>query len=75
MIIDYASSRAKLYKVVHGKDLVFGDMKPPAPEPENNSKSCSSKRDRLYIFHVPGPQLDVTTVATQREESRKILRE
>lgn len=30
-------SRAKLYKAVHGKELVFADMKPPS-EPENNRK-------------------------------------
>jgi hypothetical protein len=72
-------SRAKLYKAVHGKDLVFADMKPPAPEPENNRTSplvWSFRKDNSLSLLFPlGPQIDVTTVATQREESRKILRE
>lgn len=32
------TNRAKLYKAMHGKELVFSDMKPPPPEPENNRK-------------------------------------
>ena len=27
--------RAKLYKLQHGKDIVFADLKPPAPDLEN----------------------------------------
>lgn len=30
--------RVKLYKAVHGKELVFADMKPPVSEAENNHR-------------------------------------
>ncbi len=71
--------RVKLYKAVHGKELVFADMKPPVSEAENNHRKSfflhGLMQNLEFFLSSEGPQLDVTTVATQREESRKILRE
>lgn len=50
--------RIKLYKLQHGTDLVFSDMKPPT-ENENTANTA----------------MDVSNNSTQKEESRKILRD
>jgi len=44
--------RAKLYKVVHGKDLVFADMKQPSAEPENNRKSAITLQQICYNIYL-----------------------
>ena len=76
--------RSKLYKLQHGTELPF-EMKAPGSEPEN-----SSEFEAIALFPLPAAaveeflfpsasstdaSLDLTMIANQKEESRKILRE